>query len=1265
MITNKLRKINIIRSKYSKYQYKVIAERFDRKFYIENHPEVKAASSKSKLFDPVLHYMQHGVSAGYDPHPDFSTNYYLKYNKDVAEADQNPFFHYIVYGHAEGRLSNSNIGQGVVTDLSKKIFNNHVPEHVIEFQDNIYETVKKEFDIEFYKNENPDIKEHSKNNPGFDCVQHYIEIGFGEGRNPSRDFCSTHYLEVNSDVRVAGINPLYHFITAGRSEGRTACHIPKRRMPSLNVAPKVLFIGHSGNVAGAEIMLNDIIEWYANKTSYNIDILVLGYGPLCQAYQKFGRVVSIDGAKDIDFLEKSFLASSRYDYIYCNSVASSFVAPSLAKLFGRRSVPLIMHVHEMRDEIAKHETAFKQIAPQITHYIAASERVKSDLCQYQKVNADDIAVYESFITISAQSVSDISSSRARARAELGISEDEFVILGSGTVYDRKGPDVFTKAIEKVAKSTKSARVVGVWIGEGPDLHGLRHWIWQNGNEDFIRFVGFKKNARELIAAADLFFLSSREDPFPLVCLEAAQYAIPVIYFAGRSGISSFVGSDAGMSIEHYDDQAAATALTYLLSNPPLRAEMGLVARARVLQRNSQNVVMPKVFEFLKRKFDLNPTLSIIVPNYNHEKFIGERLQSVFAQDFYDMELLVLDDASTDKSMAVIEYYRNDNRVSVFANKVGSGSPFSQWKKGISLARGALIWVAESDDSCSPNFIESVLPGFTRNGLSISHCRTINIDEYGNQNISSLKVYLSEVAGDKFDRDYFNSGYEEVESCMAVACTVVNASGAIMRKVTLEKAIGLSDTFVMCGDWIVYLAMLSEGAIAYTVAASNYFRRHTGSVVSKLEGTDLYFKERSEIAKYIAANFQVSSRTVNRMVINIEQEWRRFDHINKTVSLRDVLTPLHVRSAVTSSRNTRRSIGFYIHGLMFSKGGIEKQGVAIANHFSRQGHQVTIFCRRHTSKTPVYEVDDCVNIVSIFDENDVRASGYALRRAVVNHGVELFIVMLSEWLFEPVVSAVDGLSLKVIASEHNDPWVIEKQWWSNSGRQETFERVDCVHLLLDEYISSVPYLSSERIRIIPNGAEEPSSKSVASTTTQRRIISVGRFVKQKNFPALIKGFARSVAGNEDWQLHIFGEGPDKTDLEALILDEGLKGRVLLRGLSDNIYGEMALADFIVIPSLFEGFPLVAVEAKMSGLPIIAYESCNGMKEIVRNGVDGLLCKVDPVSDTEARHLAELMFRLMSDEKMVRNFKDRCREVSGKYSLQKVLAQWDDLVADIFA
>ena len=102
----------------------------------------------------------------------------------------------------------------------------------------------------------------------------------------------------------------------------------------------------------------------------------------------------------------------------------------------------------------------------------------------------------------------------------------------------------------------------------------------------------------------------------------------------------------------------------------------------------------------------NSLVSVIIPNYCHAQYLDQRIQSVLEQTYQNFEVIILDDKSTDNSLEVIDKYRSHPKVAkVIINEVNSGSPFKQWERGINEASGDIIWIAESDDYCTPDFLE--------------------------------------------------------------------------------------------------------------------------------------------------------------------------------------------------------------------------------------------------------------------------------------------------------------------------------------------------------------------------------------------------------------------------------------------------------------------------------------------------------------------------------------------------------------------------------
>src|ERR1700738_3854186 len=103
-----------------------------------------------------------------------------------------------------------------------------------------------------------------------------------------------------------------------------------------------------------------------------------------------------------------------------------------------------------------------------------------------------------------------------------------------------------------------------------------------------------------------------------------------------------------------------------------------------------------------------PRVSVVIPNYNHARYLRQRVDSVLQQSYQDFEVILMDDCSTDDSRIVISEYANDPRIRISLNEKNSGSAFKQWNKGVGLARGEYVWIAESDDYADPHLLETLV-----------------------------------------------------------------------------------------------------------------------------------------------------------------------------------------------------------------------------------------------------------------------------------------------------------------------------------------------------------------------------------------------------------------------------------------------------------------------------------------------------------------------------------------------------------------------------
>jgi glycosyltransferase involved in cell wall biosynthesis len=227
-----------------------------------------------------------------------------------------------------------------------------------------------------------------------------------------------------------------------------------------------------------------------------------------------------------------------------------------------------------------------------------------------------------------------------------------------------------------------------------------------------------------------------------------------------------------------------------------------------------------------------PTISVVVPNYNHARYLLRRIDSILAQTYRDFELILLDDCSTDDSCGVLASYRDNPKVKIEFNAKNSGSVFKQWNKGVHMARGRYIWIAESDDYADPGFLARMVPILEKQTeVTFASCRSWRIGE-DDQRLGFGDWYFDRLDAKHWTADFVVDGLEECRRFFALSNPVPNASAVVFRREIYEKLGGADERFHVCGDYKVWVAMALEGKIAYVAEPLNYFRTHPENVRSR-------------------------------------------------------------------------------------------------------------------------------------------------------------------------------------------------------------------------------------------------------------------------------------------------------------------------------------------------------------------------------------------------------------------------------------------------
>lgn len=255
----------------------------------------------------------------------------------------------------------------------------------------------------------------------------------------------------------------------------------------------------------------------------------------------------------------------------------------------------------------------------------------------------------------------------------------------------------------------------------------------------------------------------------------------------------------------------------------------------------------------------NVKVSIIIPNYNYAQFLHERFCSILAQTCRDYEIIFLDDASTDESVDLVQEKYADYIALMDINHINSGSPFVQWNKGVRLSRGEYIWIAEADDSCSPDFLERALFILENNpSVGLVYCHTLPVDK--NDNVLDKNAYISYISDldpIRWSQDFQNQGRDEVKQYLSRKNTIINVSGVLFRYAAYIQAGYAPEEMRMCGDWMFYCRLLRHADIAYISEPLNFHRQHPAKQTTNSVLNLTYFREFLQVQKYLLEEFKLS------------------------------------------------------------------------------------------------------------------------------------------------------------------------------------------------------------------------------------------------------------------------------------------------------------------------------------------------------------------------------------------------------------------------
>lgn len=651
--------------------------------------------------------------------------------------------------------------------------------------------------------------------------------------------------------------------------------------------------------------------------------------------------------------------------------------------------------------------------------------------------------------------------------------------------------------------------------------------------------------------------------------------------------------------------------------------------------------------------DFKPKISIIVPNYNHAPFLKARLDSIYSQTYSNFEVLLLDDCSTDESDKILKDYlhRFPQNTTYHVNEKNSGSVFHQWKKGIELATGDFIWIAESDDYSSDHFLEELVKYFINEAVMLAFCRTDFVTGSPPQKIWTTEHYLSSFKID-WKNTWIKSAHKLVNDAWAIKNIVPNVSSALFRnpKKIDSQLEHLWSTLKLYGDWIFYLKLIQGGLVAYSPHVTNFYRQHPNNTATKIQQLDIYYREQEITSQIMCQLYKVSHETLQHQAMEVYKHWKE----HRGNSTRDEFSKLYNLDRITPECSTRKS-NILMAAYAITSGGGETFPIFLANKLKLKGHAVT-FLNWCGDKTESGVRNMLSPLIPVLERDKITLNADLIE----DLGIEL---VHSHHASVDLGFPVDHPHVRRVITMHG-----------------MYEMVQPRHLPevlahLEKHIDQIVYTAQKNITPITLPSLKDKSIRIDNALPVHEINPVPRTelgIPEEDFLICLvsraipeKGWAEAIAAvalarkrsHRKIQLLIVGNGREYNRLRTRYASEFIH----FLGFKSNVRDYFATSDLGLIPSRFKGesFPLVLIDCLFSGKPVLA-SNIGEIQEMLLTE-EGFAGELFDLTNWKipVKALAESITKLANNHDYYHSLLKRVPLAAEKFSLEKMVQKYENI------
>ena len=653
-------------------------------------------------------------------------------------------------------------------------------------------------------------------------------------------------------------------------------------------------------------------------------------------------------------------------------------------------------------------------------------------------------------------------------------------------------------------------------------------------------------------------------------------------------------------------------------------------------------------------------VTAVVPNYNHAAFLPRRLESILNQTYQFVDIVILDDCSTDNSREIIDDYvaRYPDRIRAIYNDTNSGSVFAQWQKGHEAASGDVVWICESDDFCDERFVANAIGSFRDPSVMMAFGRIEFADADGKV-VPGMDLYREESEPGIWKRPLTRPAASWFRGGFGVKNVIANVGGSLWRRFPIDEALWAeARTYRVIGDWFLYAAIASGGQIAYCPGAVAYFCMHGGNTSGKkAQSSPDYYREFSRLMTAIKGRWDIPDTTLERFLESCRSLHRS----------RRVAVPFEDLLPAAELRAVERHTPHILVGLLgFSYGGGEIFPIHLANALRGLGVQVSVLQMMNAEDHP--DVRAMLHpAIPVYGANVLRDMG--VRAFLQAAGVSLVHSHFAS--VERLVLDEGGADIPFVTTLHGSYEAIDL---SRKRVQRWAEKIDRFAYTADRNLLPFEGLPGRENQFVKMSNAMPVDRSPYGKTRSELgfdddtviFTLVARGIERKGWTETVAALRllRQRVPTAKVGVLAVGEGP-QTDRARELAEADAGIRFL--GFVKEINGVYALSDVALLPTRFAGesYPLCLIQAMQMGIPCVATDIGNIGSMIASDS--GPAGELIPYVEDDADYvgaLAGAMERLLDPQHRAQ-LASNARTAARKYDIDALAARYRELYLQVIA